>query len=219
MTKSWILLLLLPAALVAEVPTSSHFTMARLRYSGGGDWYGNESSWMNLLAGLNNRTTLACERKEVTVSLKSNDIFYYPFVTLTGHGNVTFSEDEAQRLRQYLIGGGFMWVDDDYGLDEFFRPAIKKVFPELDLVELPVSHPIYHGVYDLKDGLPKIHEHHGGPPHGYGLFYQGRMVLYYSYNTDIGDGLEDPEVHGDPAEKRESAMQMGINVVMYALTH
>jgi len=210
---------ILAGALSAESPPDSRFTPARLHYSGGGDWYGNEASWSNLLTGLAQRTSIACARKEAVVTLKSNNIFYYPFVTLTGHGNVTFSDDEAERLKRYLTGGGFLWVDDDFGLDEHLRPALKKVFPGNDLVELPFSHPIYHSLYDFKDGLPKIHEHHGGAPHGYGLFHQGRLVLFYSYNTDIGDGLEDPEVHNDPPAKREAALRMGINVVVYALSH
>lgn len=195
------------------------FSMARIRYSGGGDWYGNETSWSNLLTALGTRTTLECLRKESTVSLQNNEIFQHPFVTLSGHGQVTFSADEAQRLRQYLIGGGFLWIDDDFGMDEFIRVQLKKVFPTNDLVELPRDHGIYHSFYDLKQGLPKVHEHHGGSPHGYGLFHEGRMVLFYSFNTDIGDGLEDADVHKDPPGRREEALQMAINVVMYALTH
>jgi hypothetical protein len=218
--RAWCFALLLSVyPTFAEVPTDSRFVPARIHYSGGGDWYGNETSWINLLAGLTQRTTLSCVRKEATVSLRSNDIFYYPFVTLTGHGSVTFSDDEAERLRKYLTGGGFLWVDDDFGLDEFIRRGLKKVFPDKELVELPTNHPIFHSFYNLKDGIPKIHEHHGGPGHAYGLYHEGRLVLFYSYNTDIGDGLEDASVHGDPAEKREAALQMAINVVMYALSH
>jgi hypothetical protein len=222
--KSWILvglLFVMTSVTLAhgEAPTDVRFTIARIHYSGGGDWYGDESSWTNLLAGLSSRTTISCMKKEAVVTLKSNTLFYYPFITLTGHGNVTFSDDEAEQLRRYLTGGGFLWVDDDFGLDESFRPAIKRVFPGVELVELPFDHPIYHSVYDFKEGLPKIHEHHGGAPHGYGLYHQGRMVLFYSYNTDIGDGLEDPDIHQDPPAKREAALRMGINVVTYALTH
>lgn len=217
--KALLCLLLLPALARAELPTEPKFQTARIRYSGGGDWYGDETSWINLMAGLSARTTIACAKKEAVVSLRSNDIFYYPFVTITGHGTVTLSDDEALRLRQYLIGGGFLWVDDDYGIDESIRPALKKVFPEDQLVELPADHPVFHTVYDLKDGIPKIHEHAGGPPHALAIFHQGRMVAFYSFNTDIGDGLEDPEVHNDPPEKREAAMQMGINLVTYVLTH
>jgi hypothetical protein len=211
--------LLLPAFALAQVPTEPKFQPARIRYSGGGDWYGNESSWINLLAGLTERTTLACAKKEATVSLKSNDIFHYPFVTLTGHGTVVFSDDEASRLRQYLTGGGFLWVDDDFGLDESIRAQLKKVFPDAQLVEIPADHAIFKSLYPFPEGLPKIHEHHGGAPKSYGIYHQGRLVVFYSHNTDIGDGLEDAEVHNDPPQKREAALKMGINVVMYALSH
>lgn len=214
--RALFLILLLPALAVAELPTDPKFTTARIRYSGGGDWYGNESSWINLLTGLTERTSLACARKEATVSLRSNDIFYYPLVTLTGHGTVTFSDDEAARLRAYLTGGGFLWVDDDFGMDESIRPALKRVFPEALLTELPPDHPVFRSLYDLP-GIPKIHEHAGGAPRAYGIFHQGRLVCFYSYNTDIGDGLEDAEVHNDPPEKREAAMKMAINLVMYVL--
>ena len=204
-----------PAA--AELPTEPKFQPARIHYSGGGDWYGDETSFINLLAGLSERTTIACAKKEATVTLRSNDIFYYPLVTITGHGTVTFSDDEAQRLRSYLTGGGFLWIDDDYGIDESIRPALKKVFPEAQLVELPNDHPVFKSFYDLP-GIPKIHEHAGGPPHALGIYWQGRLVCFYSFNTDIGDGLEDADVHNDPPEKREEAMKMAINLVMYVLT-
>lgn len=197
----------------------ARFKMARIRYSGGGDWYGNESSWANLLAGLVERTRMPTVKKEAVVSLRSNDIFTYPVVTISGHGTVSLSEDEGARLKSYLAAGGFLWADDDYGMDESFRPAIQRAVPEGRLVELPVTHPIYHCFYDLKDGLPKIHEHHGGPPRGYGMYIDGRMVMFYSHNTDIGDGLEDPDVHRDPPARREEAMRMAVNVVVYACTH
>jgi hypothetical protein len=217
--RSLLVLLLVPAFALAELPVEPKFQPARIRYSGGGDWYGNETSWINLLAGLSERTTIACAKKEATVGLRSNDIFYYPFVTLTGHGTVTLSDDEASRLRQYLTGGGFLWIDDDFGLDESIRPALKRVFPDNALVELPADHPIFRSLYEMKDGLPKIHEHHGGAPKAFGIYHQGRLVVFYSHNTDIGDGLEDPEVHGDPPEKREAALKMAMNVVLYALSH
>lgn len=212
-----LLALLAPALALAELPTEPKFQMARIRYSGGGDWYGDETSWINLLAGLTERTTLSCAKKEATVSLRSNDIFYYPMVTITGHGTVQFSDDEAQRLRSYLVGGGFLWVDDDFGMDESIRPALKKVFPEAQLVEIPNEHQLYRSFYELT-GIPKIHEHAGGAPKALGIFHQGRLVCFYSYNTDIGDGLEDADVHNDPPEKREAAMKFAINLVMYVLT-
>jgi hypothetical protein len=147
------------------------------------------------------------------------NLFAFPFVYMTGHGKVRFSDEEAARLRHYLVSGGFLWADDNYGMDEHFRREIRKVFPDAELVEVPFDHGIYHIVYDFPAGLPKIHEHHGGPPHGYGIFHDGRLVVFYSYNTDIGDGLEDPEVHRDPPEKRQAAMRMAINIVTHALTH
>ena len=217
MIRALVLAALLVNTALADVPTEPKFQLARIRYSGGGDWYGNETSWINLLTGLAQRTTLSVAKKEATVGLRSNDIFYYPLVTLTGHGTVNLSDDEAQRLRQYLAGGGFLWIDDDFGLDESIRPQLKKVFPDAQLVELPADHPIYRSFYELP-GIPKNHEHHGGAPKAFGLYHQGRMVLFYSFNTDIGDGLEDPEVHNDPPEKREACLKMAINVVMYALT-
>jgi hypothetical protein len=138
---------------------------------------------------------------------------------MTGHGNVDFSDEEAARLRLYLVSGGFLWADDNYGMDPSFRKALRKVFPESELVELPFSHEIYHIAYDFPQGLPKVHEHDGGPPHGYGIFHEGRLVVFYSFNTDIGDGLEDADVHGDPANVREAAAKMATNIVAYALTH
>ncbi|MBI4870069.1 MAG: DUF4159 domain-containing protein [Candidatus Riflebacteria bacterium] len=205
--------------LAADPLLDSRFTIGRLHYSGGGDWYANPSSLTNLLRELSSRTTLRAARKEATVTLRSNDVFSYPFLFATGHGNISFSAEEADRLRRYLTSGGFWWVDDNYGMDESLRPALKKLFPDKQLVELPRDHEIYRCFYTLTAGLPKIHEHHGGPPHGYALFHEGRMIVYYSYNTDLGDGLEDPDVHRDPPAKREAALQMALNVVVYALTH
>lgn len=212
-----ILLCLQPALALADLPTEPRFQPARIRYTGGGDWYGDETSFINLLAGLTERTTISCAKKEAVVSLRSNDIFYYPLVTITGHGTVTFSDDEAQRLRSYLTGGGFLWVDDDFGMDESIRPALKKVFPDAQLVELPNDHPVFKSFYQLP-GIPKIHEHAGGAPKALGIYHQGRLVCFYSYNTDICDGLEDPDVHKDAPDKREAAMKMAINLVMYVLT-
>lgn len=207
------------ASALAEPATDSRFTIARLHYSGGGDWYGNPSSLPNLLRELSNRTTVRAARKEAVVTLRDNDVFNYPLIYATGHGNIAFSPEEAERLRRYLLGCGFWWADDNYGMDASLRAEIKKLFPEKSLVELPRDHEIYRGFYQLPGGLPKVHEHHGGPPRGYALFHEGRMIVYYSYNTDIGDGLEDPDVHKDPPEKREAAMKMAVNVVHYVLTH
>jgi len=138
---------------------------------------------------------------------------------MTGHGNIKFSREEVHKLRDFLTSGGFLHADDNYGMDESLRREFKKVFPKKEWVELPHDHEIFHNYFGFENGLPKIHEHHGGPPHGYGIFLEGRLVLFYSYNTDLGDGWEDQEVHNDPAEKRQSALQMGVNVILYALTH
>jgi hypothetical protein len=148
-----------------------------------------------------------------------DDLFSHPFVHMTGHGNVRFSDEEAERLRWYLAHGGFLFADDNYGMDESFRREMRRVFPDEELVEVPFDHDLYHSVYDFPAGPPKIHEHHGGPPKGLAIFHDGRMVVFYTYNTDIGDGLEDADVHGDPAEVREEALRMAVNVVAYALTH
>lgn len=207
------------AAAPAEPPVEPKFQIARLRYSGGGDWYGNETSWINLLQLISQRTRIDCEKREATVSLKSNDLFYYPLITLTGHGQVEFSDDEAEKLRQYLVGGGFLWADDDFGMDPSFRKAMKKVFPDREFVELPKDHPIFSSFYELPDGLPKVHEHAGGAPRAFGLVHDGRLVTFYSFNTDIGDSLADAEEHQDSPEVRERGQKMALNVVLYALTH
>ncbi len=203
----------------AELSLDSRFGLARLHYSGGGDWYANPTSLSNLLRETGTRSSLKTARKETVVTLKTNDIFAYPLVYATGHGNIAFSPEEAERLRRYLTHGGFLWVDDNYGMDKHLRPALKKLFPDKELVELPPDHEIYSSFYKFPQGLPKVHEHHGGPARGFGLFHEGRLILYYTYNTDIGDGLEDSDVHRDPPEKREAAMKMAINVLIYVLTN
>ena len=195
------------------------FVVARLKYRGGGDWYSNPSSLPNLLAAVRERAGIPAAGKDIAVEILDEDLFRYPFLYMTGHGRVSFSSAEAARLGRYLEAGGFLWADDNYGMDEYFRKEIRKVFPEAELAELPFSHEIYHSFYDFPSGLPKIHEHHGGSPRGYGVFHEGRLVVFYSFNTDIGDGMEDAEVHRDPPEKREQALRMGVNVVTYALTH
>lgn len=209
---------LLLAPTVRETPTSS-VRLGRLHYGGGGDWYANPTSLPNLAAGLRDRLGMEVELEEGRVEPLDEQLFDYPFLHMTGHGNVRFTAEEAERFRWYLIHGGFLFADDNYGMDESFRRAIRTVFPDEEMVEIPFTHEIYQDVYRLPKGLPKIHEHHGGPPKGYGVFHEGRMVVFYSYNTDIGDGLEDAEVHGDSAELREQALRMAINVVAYAMTH
>jgi hypothetical protein len=193
--------------------------LGRLHYGGGGDWYANPTSLPNLARALRDRLGMEVDLEEERVEPMDDDLFNVPFLHMTGHGNVRFTSEEAERLRWYLMHGGFLYADDNYGMDESLRRELRRVFPEAELVELPFDHEIYHSVYSLPRGLPKIHEHHGGPPHGYGIYSEGRLVVFYSYNTDIGDGLEDPEVHGDPPDVREQALRMAMNVVVYALTH
>jgi hypothetical protein len=212
-----LLLTALGASLCAAYP--GEFRIARLKYRGGGDWYSDPTSLPNLLRSVERVLGMKAAREEVRLSIMDESLFAYPFVYMTGHGKIRFSDEEAARLRHYLVSGGFLWADDNYGMDEHFRREIRKVFPERELVELPFDHEIYHMVYDFSEGLPKIHEHHGGPPHGYGIVHDGRLVAFYTYNTDIGDGLEDPDVHADPPEKRAAAMRMATNIVAYALTH
>ncbi len=194
-----------------------NFSIGRLKYQGGGDWYNDPDAIPNLAEELNKRTNIKTELTEKQVSLNDEFLFKYPFLFMTGHGNINLSDEEVKKLKQYLTNGGFLYVDDDYGLDEPFRREIKKVFPNNDLVELPSSHPIYHSIYDFPKGLPKIHEHYEGPPKGFGLFYEGRMVIYYTWNSNISDGWT--SAYDDPQEKREDAYKMGINIVAYALTN
>lgn len=210
---------LYPAAPLSAADGEDAFTVARVKYDGGGDWYSDPTSLPNLLQGLRERTNIRAAKEEARVELLDEELFRYPFLYLTGHGVMRFSEGEAQKLRYHLIHGGFLWVDDNYGLDLHFRREIRKVFPNEELRELPFVHPIYHSFYDFPEGLPKIHEHDGGAPKGLGIFHDGRLVIFYTYNTDIGDGLEDAEVHDDPPEKREAALRTAINIVNYALTH
>lgn len=193
--------------------------LALLKYAGGGDWYANPTALTNLAKYCNNNLGMNLNTDYATVEVGSADLFNYPWIHMTGHGNVMFSPAEAENLRNYLIGGGFLHVDDNYGMDPFIRVALKQVFPELTLVELPFEHEVYHQKYKFPSGLPKIHEHDGGPPQGYGLVYEGRLVVYYTYECDLGDGWEDPEVHRDPPEVREKALQMGANIISYAFKY
>lgn len=198
---------------------TSNFTIARLKYRGGGDWYNDPSAIPNLLAFIKQNTNIQAADDEKRVGIMDQELFSFPMIFITGHGRIDFSDEEAARLRNYLVHGGFLYADDDYGMDKFFRAAMKKVFPDKELVEIPFNHPIYHCHFQFSSGLPKIHEHDGGPPHGYAIFHQGRMVAYYSFNTNISDGWVDPEVHKDPEPVRQAALKMGTNIVVYALTH
>lgn len=203
-----------------EDPTS--FTIARLKYGGGGDWYWGRSAIPNMLDFLKKNTNLLIDTdipvgEEVWVSIMDKELFEYPFLFITGHGNIFFSDQEIKRLKNYLTHGGFLFVNDSYGLDKAFRREIKKVFPDKDLIELPSTHGIYHCFYDFPKGLPKIHQHDGKSPQGFGIFYEGRLVVFYVYESDISDGWEDPEVHHDPPEKREMALKMGVNIITWVL--
>lgn len=193
-------------------------TIGRLQYGGGGDWYSNPSSLPNLLAAIQARTGLEVTARERVTTLESPELWNLPYLYMTGHGNVHFTEEEGRTLRRYLEQGGFLHADDNYGMDLSFRREISRVFPDHPLVDVPLTHPIYHLVYDLPNGLPKIHEHDGGPARGFGIFLGDRLVVYYSFDADLGDGWEDPEVHHDPPELREAALRMGVNLFAYALS-
>lgn len=194
------------------------FAIARVQYGGGGDWYSDPSSLVNLQRFVEETLGIPTARREATVRLTDENLFRYPYLYMTGHGNVSFTDEEEDRLRDYLLSGGFLHVDDNYGLDESFRRELKKVFPDEELVELPFNHPVYHTVFDFPNGLPKIHEHDGLPAQGFGILVDGRVVLFYSYQSDLGDGWEDPEVHNVPEEKRLAALRIGVNLIAYALS-
>jgi hypothetical protein len=200
-------------------PPTPSVKIAVMKYNGGGDWYANlQTSLPNLINYCNKNIGTNIDPNQAIVEPGSPELFNYPFVHITGHGNVVFSDKEAENLRRYLIAGGFLHIDDNYGLDKFIRPQMKRVFPELDFVELPYSHPIYHQRFDFKNGLPKIHEHDNKPPQGFGLIYQGRLICFYSFECDLGDGWEDPDIHHDSPENREKALKMGANLIQYAFT-
>ncbi len=187
--------------------------LALLKYAGGGDWYNDVNSLKNLAQFCNQNLGTAFALDYATVEVGSAELYNYPFVYMTGHGNVVFSSQEAENLRNYLIGGGFLFINDDFGMDPYVRNAMKKVFPEAQLVELPFTHPIFHTRYDFPNGIPKIHEHNGLPPKGYGLFWQNRLVAFYNYEADLGDGWDD--VHKDPEPLRQKALQMGANIIRF----
>jgi hypothetical protein len=199
----------------AQSPT---IKIAKLRYGGGGDWYANKTSMPNLIAYCNKNIKMNIFRDEDIVDVGSREIFQYPFVHMTGHGTVLFSDAEVKNLRKYLISGGFLHADDNYGLNKFIIREMKKVFPESDFVEIPFNHPIYHQKYNFDAGLPKIHEHDNKPPQGFGLFYEGRLVCFFTYECDLGNGWEDQSVYGDSESVRTKALQMGANIVTFAFT-
>lgn len=196
---------------------SSLATIGRLHYDGGGDWYANPSSLPNLLTAIRRATLLRVGTRERVVTLSSDDLWNVPYLYMTGHDQVRFSDGDIRTLRTWLTRGGFLHVDDNYGLDPSFRREIQRLFPDREMVEVPLSHPIYHAVFEFPDGLPKIHEHDGKPAQGFGIFIDGRLAVFYSYQSDLGDGWEDPEVHRDPAIKHEQALRMGVNLFAYAV--
>ena len=195
------------------------FQIAKVKYSGGGDWYANRTALPNLITFCNKYLQTNIDPQDQVVELSSADIFNYPFIYLTGHGNVVFTDDDVDNLRKYLLAGGFLHIDDNYGLEKFIRPQMKKVFPELDFVELPFEHPVYHQKFEFPEGLPKIHEHDGKPPRGYGLIYDGRLVCFFDVECDLGNGWEDSGIHNDSEETRQKALKMGANLLQYALTN
>jgi hypothetical protein len=200
----------------ANYSVAQSYQIGLLKYSGGGDWYANlETSLPNLIKFCNTNLKTTISPEQAIVEVGSAEIFNYPFIHMTGHGNVVFSNQEAENLRSYLAGGGFLHVSDNYGMDKFIRTELKKVFPELELVELPYSHPIYHQAYNFNKGLPKVHEHDNKAPQGFGLIYKGRLVCFYDAECDLGDGWESAEIHKDSPEAREKALKMGANIISY----
>ena len=197
---------------------SQAFSIARIHYNGGGDWYGDASSLPNLLEYVEKNTSIIVETDEYQMKLTNPELFNHSFIYITGHGNIRFSEDEIIILRDYLIKGGFLHADDNYGMDDSFRREMKRVFPSKEWVELPHDHSIYNSYFSFPNGLPKIHEHNGKPPQGLGLFEKDRLIVFYSYESDLGDGWEDSNVHNNPFEIRESALKMGINIIWFSLT-
>jgi len=219
------LALILAAATCVAIPEAGaqgmddlgRFRVARLHYAGGGDWYANPSSLPNLHTALSRRVQIPTVERDLAMALDDERLYRYPLLYATGHGVMRPAAADVQRLRRYLDAGGFLWVDDNYGIDASFRALVADLYPDAELVPLASDHPIYTSYYRL-EGLPKIHEHDGDPAQGFAVFHEGRMVIFYSWSSDIGDGLEDPAVHGDPPEAREAALRMAVNVVVFAMT-
>jgi hypothetical protein len=221
MSMMIVAMVLAPGSATPALAQTTHaFQMARLKYDGGGDWYANPQSLPRLLDFVRESTRMDVAPEAEVVEPSSDKLFQFPFLHMTGHGNVVFSEREALRLRRYLLGGGFLHIDDNYGLDRHVRREMRKVFPDQEFVELPFDHPIFSIHFPFANGLPKIHEHDGEPSQGFGLFDDnGRLVVFYSFESDLGDGWEPEEVHNDPPEIRLAALQMGTNIMVYAMTH
>jgi len=217
MNKILIVILLFLISMPLAAQNESKFKIARLKYNGGSDWYNGQTEEINLLKFIAQNTTIKTDPVYEFVDLTSGNIFAYPFLFMTGHGNIVFSDDEVKKLKTYLENGGFLYVDDDYGLDKAFRREIKKVFFDKELTELPFSYGLYHCFYDFPKGPPKTHEHNGKPPQGFGIFVNGRLCLYYTYESNPSDGWDDSEVHNDPLDKREEALKFGTNLVIWSL--
>jgi hypothetical protein len=210
--------LAISATCFSQARIESQFRIARLKYSGGGDWYNDPSAEVNLLRFVQQNTNIDCDPRYEFVDLSSEKLFAYPFLFMTGHGNVVFSDDEIQRLRTYLINGGFLYADDDYGMDRAFRREMKRVFPDQDLVELPFSYGLYNCHFNFPNGPPKTHKHDEKPAQGFGLFYKGRLVTYFTFESNPSDGWVDAEVHGDPEPVRQEALRFGTNIIVWALS-
>ena len=208
--------------LLGSLPTAtgqeSGLRIAKLRYRGGGDWYANKTALPNLIRFCNEKIGTQLHRSQSVVAVGDEALFSYPFVYMTGHGHVLFNEKEVRNLRKYLLNGGFLHIDDNYGMDPFIRREMKKVFPALPFVAVPFSHPVYHQKFSFPHGLPKVHAHDGHPPQGLGIFYEGKLVCFYSYESDLGNGWEDATIHGNPQPTRQAALQMGANLIMYAFS-
>jgi hypothetical protein len=217
-TKTMKKILILAFLLIGITPVFAQKKTVKiglLKYNGGGDWYANPTSLPNLISFCNREMGTSIAPEADVVEAGSKDIFNYPFIHMTGHGNVVFGASEQQNLRSYLLGGGFLHIDDNYGMDQFIRPELKKLFPELQLIEIPYSHPIFHQKFPFPNGVPKIHEHDGKPAQAFGLIYQGRLILVYTYQCDLGDGWEDFEVHKDAPALHQKALQMGADMIQY----
>jgi hypothetical protein len=222
MTKIAIQFLILIGSLLAitnPLHSQAQLKIAKLKYNGGGDWYANKTALPNLIKFCNEQLGSTIAPEEDIVEVGSKELYLYPYIYMTGHGNVVFTESEATNLRNYLIGGGFLHIDDNYGLDKYIRIELKKVFPELELKEIPFDHPVYRQKFTFPKGLPKIHEHDGKPSQGLGLFYEGRLLLFYSFECDLGNGWEDQRIHNDPEAKRQEALRMGANLISYCFTN
>ena len=204
--------------ILSSTISAQGFSIARIQYSGGGDWYADPSSLPNLIDFISNETNIKIENNEFKIKLTSENLYNHTYLYLTGHGNIRFNDEEVRVLRNHLLKGAFLHADDNYGMYDSFKREMKKVFPDKEWVELPIDHPIYNCYFNFPNGLPKVHEHNGKPPQGLGLFEKDRLIVFFSYESDLGDGWEDSEVHNNPASVRNSALKMGTNIVWYSLT-